>query len=167
MNTNEKLPEMSTLELQKQVDELNAVIAANDRDLARAAGVNSEDRIPVLRALLDRIYVLDIEPSVKREMTDTCLHLMKVQDNAKRLRMELTEADNTFLSQLEKKHANLNTRELKICLLIKLAYATTELAHFNSINTRGMENVRYRLHKKLGLERHDSIKTYLGTMSFA
>jgi len=167
MNTNEKLPEMSTLELQKQVDELNAVIAANDRDLARVAGVNSEDRIPVLRALLDRIYVLDIEPSVKREMTDTCLHLMKVQDNAKRLRMELTEADNTFLSQLEKKHANLNPRELKICLLIKLAYATTELAHFNSINTRGMENVRYRLHKKLGLERHDSIKTYLGTMSFA
>ena len=164
MSTVTALNEPLTLEQQKQLDELNAVIVANDRDLAQVANVHSDDRVAVLRALLDRIYALDIEPSVKREMTDTCLHLVKVEANTKRMRMELTETDDRFLSQLEKKHANLNPRELKICLLIKLDYPTTELARFSGITTRGMESIRYRLHHKLGLGRHYSIKTYMAEM---
>jgi DNA-binding CsgD family transcriptional regulator len=68
---------------------------------------------------------------------------------------------------LEKKHPNLNIREMKICLLVKLNYDTREIARTVGISTRGMESLRYRMHQKLGLGRHESIKSYLTELAVA
>ena len=52
-------------------------------------------------------------------------------------------------------------------LLVKLNYETTEIARSIGISTRGMESIRYRMHKKLGLGKHESIKTYLSDLATA
>jgi DNA-binding CsgD family transcriptional regulator len=79
----------------------------------------------------------------------------------KRLNIELTTTDSEFLSKLQRKHPNLNQRELRICLLIKLNYNTRDIARSVGISTRGMESIRYRMHKKIGLTKHQSLKGYL------
>jgi len=71
----------------------------------------------------------------------------------------------TLLSRLQKKHPNLNQRELRISLLVKLNYDTREIGRSVGISTRGMESIRYRMHKKLGLGKHQSIKTYLSDLA--
>jgi DNA-binding CsgD family transcriptional regulator len=118
-----------------------------------------------LRNLLDQIYALEIEPAVKRVMTDTCLRLIDKEITEKRLNMELTESDSAFLKKLQKIHPNLNQRELRISLLVKLNYDTKEIARSIGITTRGMESIRYRMHHKLGLGKHESIKTYLSDLA--
>ena len=82
----------------------------------------------------------------------------------KQLNRETTESDSIFLSKLQKKFPNLNQRELRISLLVKLNYDTTEIARSIGLSTRGMESIRYRIHKKLGLGKHQSIKTFLSEL---
>jgi len=44
-------------------------------------------------------------------------------------------------------------------------YDTCDIARSVGISTRGMESIRYRMHKKLGLGKHQSIKTYLSELA--
>jgi len=167
MKTVAQLTTPTTLEFEKEIAELHEKIATNDNDLVRVAGVSSLNKTTALRNLLDTIYALDIDSGIKREMTDTCLHLIDNEVASKRFDTELTENDAAFIGKLEKKHPNLNARELKICLFIKLNYDNVEIAHFTGITPRGLESLRYRTHRKLGLARHDSMKSYLMALSLA
>ncbi len=151
---------MLTQEQQKIRANLQATIAANEGELSRYETMDAAN-VQCLQALLDRIQSLDIDHGQKRAMADICLLLLETAAMAKRLNTELTETDARFISVLEKKHPNLDNRELRICLFIKLDYDNEEIARTASITTRGMESVRYRMHHKLGLGRSGSIKNYL------
>jgi len=77
---------------------------------------------------------------------------------------ELTEADVGFLSALESLYPLLTGRERRVCLFIKLNYSSREMARILGVSVRGVENIRYRLHKKLGLDRHQSLKNYFSKL---
>jgi DNA-binding CsgD family transcriptional regulator len=166
MTTNIIQTETSIQELQKEIMTLEAKIAENDRALARGATA-STDKTELLRNLLDEIYALAIDSGQKRGMTDICLGLLEKGAMVKQLGIELTESDVLFLSRFEKKHHNISIREMKICLLVKLNYDTREIARTVGISTRGMESIRYRLYQKLGLGKHESIKSYLTELAVA
>ncbi|TCD47925.1 transcriptional regulator [Chlorobium sp. N1] len=164
MNAQTELNKKSGRDFEKEIAELKARIATQDMELTRVSTAIAE-KTTALRNLLDQIYALDIDPTQKRQMTDSCLSLIETETIEKRLNIELTEADSVFLSKLQKKHPNLNQRELRISLLVKLNYDTREIARSVGISTRGMESIRYRMHKKLGLGKHQSIKTYLSDLA--
>jgi DNA-binding CsgD family transcriptional regulator len=145
---------------QKMIADLKATIAANERELSRVATLNPANEF-LLQTLLDQIHALDIKLESKNEMAVICQSLLENTALAKRLNIELTETDVHFISILEIKHPNLDNRELRICLLVKLDYDNEEIARTASITTRGMESARYKLHQKLGLSKSDSIKNYL------
>ena len=164
INAQTELNRKSSRDFEKEIAELKSRIATQDMELTRVSTAIAE-KTSSLRNLLDQIYALDIDPTQKRQMTDSCLSLIETETIEKRLNIELTEADSVFLSKLQKKHANLNQRELRISLLVKLNYDTREIARSVGISTRGMESIRYRMHKKLGLGKHQSIKTYLSDLA--
>ncbi len=166
MNAQAEVGKKSIHEFEAQLTALRARVAAQDMELTRVATAISE-KTNALRNLLDQIHSLDIDTDVKRKMTDECLKLLETETIEKRLNIELTETDSFFLSKLQKKHPNLNQRELRISLLVKLNYDTIEIARSVGISTRGMESIRYRMHKKLNLGKHESIKTYLSDFSAA
>ena len=85
----------------------------------------------------------------------------------KKINTDLTASDSAFLSKLQRKHPNLNQRDLRICLLIKLNYDTKQIARSIGISTRGLESIRYRMHKKMGLSKHQSIKNYLTKLALS
>lgn len=164
MNTKEETKTKSTQDLEKEIAALKTRIASQDMELTRVSTAIAE-KTTALRNLLDQIHALEIDSTVKRLMTDSCLSLIETETIEKRLNIELTESDSYFLSKLQKKHANLNQRELRISLLVKLNYDTREIGRSIGISTRGMESIRYRMHKKLGLGKHQSIKTYLSDLA--
>ncbi len=164
MNAVAEQTKKSAVDFEKEIAALKTRIATQDMELTRISTAIAE-KTNALRNLLDQIYALEIDTTVKRSMTDSCLSLIETETIEKRLNIELTESDSTFLSKLQKKHANLNQRELRISLLVKLNYDTREIARSVGITTRGMESIRYRMHKKLGLGKHQSIKTYLSELS--
>ncbi|MEI8185077.1 MAG: transcriptional regulator [Chlorobiaceae bacterium] len=164
MNAQAEAGKKSIHDYEAQVAALESRITAQDMELTRIATAISE-KTNALRDLLDQIYDLTIDNDIKRAMTDTCLRLLETETIERRLNIELTESDSLFLSKLQKKHPNLNQREMRIGLMVKLNYDTVEIARTVGISTRGMESIRYRMHKKLGLGKHESIKTYLTELS--
>jgi DNA-binding CsgD family transcriptional regulator len=164
MNTEVIQNKRSTVDFEKEIAALTTRIATQDMELTRVSTAIAE-KTTALRNLLNQIQELEIDPGVKGVMTDSCLNLIETETIEKRLNIELTETDSYFLSKLQKKHPNLNQRELRISLLVKLNYDTIEIARSVGISTRGMESIRYRMHKKLGLGKHQSIKTYLSDLS--
>ncbi|TLU87806.1 MAG: hypothetical protein FDX21_03020 [Chlorobium sp.] len=166
MNAQAEQNKKSIPDYEKEIGELRMRIANQDLELTRVSTAIAE-KTNSLRNLLDQIHSLDIDSGVKRMMTDSCLSLIETETIEKRLNIELTESDSVFLSKLQKKHANLNQRELRISLLVKLNYDTKEIGRSVGISTRGMESIRYRMHKKLGLGKHQSIKTYLSELAVA
>ncbi|ABL66055.1 conserved hypothetical protein [Chlorobium phaeobacteroides DSM 266] len=164
LNAQIELNKKAAREHEKEIAALKTRIATQDMELTRVSTAIAEKTMS-LRNLLDKIYALDIDTDVKRQMTDSCLSLIETETIEKRLNIELTESDSVFLSRLQKKHPHLNQRELRISLLVKLNYDTKEIARSVGISTRGMESIRYRMHKKLGLGKHQSIKTYLSDLA--
>jgi len=164
MNAQTEMNRKAGRDSEKEIAELKSRIASQDIELTRVSTAIAE-KTTALRNLLDQIYALEIDPTQKRQMTDACLSLIETETIEKRLNIELTESDSVFLSKLQKKHPNLNQRELRISLLVKLNYDTREIARSVGISTRGMESIRYRMHKKLGLGKHQSIKTYLSDLA--
>ncbi len=166
MNAQTEQHKKSSADYEKEIEDLRVRVANQDLELTRVSTAIAE-KTTSLRNLLDQIHALEIDSSIKRVMTDSCLSLIETETIEKRLNIELTESDSVFLSKLQKKHANLNQRELRISLLVKLNYDTKEIGRSVGISTRGMESIRYRMHKKLGLGKHQSIKTYLSDLAVA
>jgi DNA-binding CsgD family transcriptional regulator len=160
VEVNKKVSQMLT----QEIEELRTRVATQDMELTRVSTAIAE-KTAKLRRLLDQITALDIDPALKNSMTSSCLSLIETETIGKRLDVEMTESDSVFLSKLQKKHPNLNQREMRIALLVKLNYDTKDIADSLSISTRGMESIRYRMHKKLGLGKHQSIKTYLSDVA--
>jgi len=150
-------------DLQNEVARLRQTVKNNDAELERVAGARGNSRSALL-VLLDQLHALPIDPEKRRSMTSICLQLADQQKLEEHLGVDLTRSDYAFILRLQEKHTGLNRRELKIALFVKLNYSTVDIARSVGISTRGMESIRYRMHKKLGLKLHESIKTYLGQL---
>lgn len=160
LNAQKELYKKLKSQLEKEKSALTSRIATQEMELTRISTAIAE-KTSTLRELFDMISLLDIDQAKKSIMLEHCRKMIDTELIEKRLNIELTTTDSEFLSRLQRKHPNLNQRELRICLLIKLNYNTRDIARSVGISTRGMESIRYRMHKKIGLTKHQSLKGYL------
>lgn len=83
------------------------------------------------------------------------------EDNWQKLENNFNIVHNNFLSRLKERYPNLTTSELKLAAYIRMDLITKEVAPLFNLSERGMESARYRLRKKLGLSREESLSKFL------
>jgi DNA-binding CsgD family transcriptional regulator len=66
-----------------------------------------------------------------------------------------------FLKRLKEKHPELSPKELRLCAYIRMNISSKEIASLLNISIRGVEVSRYRLRKKMGLERETNLTEYI------
>jgi DNA-binding CsgD family transcriptional regulator len=66
-----------------------------------------------------------------------------------------------FLKRIKEIHPGLTPKDLKICAYLRMNLSSKEIAPLLNISVRGVEISRYRLRKKLGLERDENLIEYL------
>jgi len=137
-------------------------ILAKDAELEQLAAAAEDDECRLSR-IYEQISSLGIGAELKTRLLVECVALIETDAAAQQFHMELTEADRQFLRMLQQKHPSLSKKELRLCLLIKLRYNTKEIARETGFSVRGMETTRYRLHSKLGLKKHQSMKQYFAS----
>ncbi|TLU83026.1 MAG: transcriptional regulator [Chlorobium sp.] len=164
MNAQMELNKKTTQNQEKEIWELKTIIASLESELSRISGVFRE-KTATLQKLSDHIVNLEVEARTKKKMLNLCQNLIETEIIEKNLQHDLTEPESAFLNALHSNHPNLTQRELKICILVRQNHDTEEIGRSFGITKRGMESIRYRLHKKLGLEKHQSIKAYLSRLS--
>jgi DNA-binding CsgD family transcriptional regulator len=84
-------------------------------------------------------------------------------DALKRFEEQFNLVHNNFIRKVKEKHAYLSTNELKMCAYVKMDLSSKEIAPLLDLSIRGVETLRYRLRKRMGLERDESLTKYLNS----
>jgi ligand-binding sensor domain-containing protein/DNA-binding CsgD family transcriptional regulator len=71
------------------------------------------------------------------------------------------EVHQEFLFRLKEKHPDLSPKELRLSAYLRMNISTKEIAPLMNISIRGVEISRYRLRKKLNLDRDENLTQYL------
>jgi ligand-binding sensor domain-containing protein/DNA-binding CsgD family transcriptional regulator len=79
----------------------------------------------------------------------------------KTIEPQIDKAYNQFVTKLKEQHPDLTASEIRIAAYIRMNLSTKEICEFMNKTQRAVENDRYRLRKKIGLESNDSIQNYL------
>jgi len=74
---------------------------------------------------------------------------------------QLDKLYDNFISRLREKHPDLTLSEIKIAAYVRMNLGSKEISEFMHKTIRAVENDRYRLRKKLGLDSNDSLQLYL------
>ena len=73
----------------------------------------------------------------------------------------LNQINNEFIVNLSKKYPNLTSKDIKLCVYLKMNLSSKEIAPMMNISFRGVELHRYRLRKKLGLSQDEILSNFL------
>ena len=71
------------------------------------------------------------------------------------------QAHEEFLKRIKRQYPDLTPGDLKLCAFIRMNLSSKKIAALLGITTRGVENHRYRLRKKLNLDRDVNLTDYL------
>lgn len=71
------------------------------------------------------------------------------------------QVHGNFITRLKDKYPKLTPQEIRFSAYIRMNLSTKEIANLLGISVRGVEIGRYRVRKKLGLERKDNLSDFL------
>lgn len=119
-----------------------------------------KERISYLYPNVDnstRIELMSIVNSIKIVANDT-----KLWDDFK---IYFEQSNPNFLLALAKKHPSLSSKDLKYCCYIKMNMSNNDITNLLGINQDSVRTHKYRLKKKLTLDKEQDIISYLRTVS--
>jgi AraC family transcriptional regulator, chitin signaling transcriptional activator len=73
----------------------------------------------------------------------------------------LNQIHDEFIINLSKKYPNLTSKDIKLCVYLKMNLSSKEIAPMMNISFRGVELHRYRLRKKLNLNKDENLSKFL------
>jgi len=86
---------------------------------------------------------------------------LKLQEDWEQFEYHFDQVHGDFLSRLQHDYPKLSPNEQKLCTLLRLNLNTKEIANILSISLRGVEVARYRLRKKLELEKGQNLSKFI------
>ncbi|WP_066218888.1 tetratricopeptide repeat protein [Formosa haliotis] len=81
--------------------------------------------------------------------------------NWKEFEARFTNINQSFYANITEKFPKLSQTDQKLCALIKLNFSSKEMASILGISVESVHTSRYRLRKKLGLERNDNLTDFI------
>ena len=69
-------------------------------------------------------------------------------------------ADKDFFKKVKELHPQLTANDLRLCVYLRLNLSSKEIAPLLNISTRSVEIKRYRLRKKIGVDREINLNDY-------
>ncbi|MBO9593327.1 MAG: hypothetical protein J7599_10495 [Niabella sp.] len=103
------------------------------------------------------------EEDVKR-ITGLLKDVEKNNANWNQFAAHFDELNDGFLKKLKTRYPHLSATDLKLCAYLRLNLSSKEIAQLLNISVRGVEISRYRLRKKLGLQKEQLLGDFLNAI---
>ncbi len=147
-------------------DTLQEVMKRKERELALSTMhiIQKNELINKMKAELLKLQSSTSEKSVKDKAADIIKKISKDIDNKsdwKIFEMHLEQVHEDFIKRLKDRFPELTSRELRLCVYLKMNMSSKEIATLMNISPRGVEISRYRVRKKLGLDRAEALSEIL------
>ena len=94
------------------------------------------------------------------------VHSMSVgnQQNWEEFEARFINVNRDFYHDLKQSYPRLTQGDLKLCALIKLNFTSKDMARLMGISVESVHTTRYRLRKKLGLERNINLTEFIANI---
>ncbi|MDW3646157.1 MAG: two-component regulator propeller domain-containing protein [Bacteroidia bacterium] len=162
----EALLKQQMLEANSEILQLRNEKLASDLEGKNAklmfSAVQMAHKNEILSKVKKEIKALDVTTqSQVRQMLRRLDRELKSEDYWSEFNLYFNEVDKDFLQALKAAHPELTQNDLRVCSLIRINLTTKEIASLLNITVRGVEQSRYRLKKRLGLESEDNLADYI------
>ena len=163
---NKRLLEIQELEAQKEIirlknEQLQKDIEGKNRELA-VATMSTLKRNEFLNTIKAELETIKGETKTKQLIKSINARL-KNNDDWEYFKKAFDNTDQPLFSKLKEAHPSLTKNDLKLCAYLRLNLSSKEIAPLLNISVHSVEIKRYRLRKKMGLERSQGIVEYIMT----
>ena len=84
--------------------------------------------------------------------------------NWKEFETRFTAINQSFYKNLKESYPKLSQTDLKLCALVKLNFSSKDMSSLLGISIESVHTSRYRLRRKLGLERNDNLTEFISNL---
>jgi ligand-binding sensor domain-containing protein/DNA-binding CsgD family transcriptional regulator len=113
---------------------------------------------------LEKLKKSSSDESLKDKITSLIAKIDKEIDHKKQWEIFETAFDEVhedFLGRLKTQYPNLTPKELRLCAYLRMNISTKEIAPLMNISIRGVEICRYRVRKKLNIDRDQNLTSMI------
>ncbi|MCB9035484.1 MAG: hypothetical protein H6557_02580 [Lewinellaceae bacterium] len=160
----EQLKEQELLRLkeekmQSELQQVNNLLAASTMNL-----VVKNEFIEAIKEELKELKQRGENPKTKRALEKIVKEIdiaLRLQEDWEQFEYHFDQVHGDFLNRLRNDYPDLSPKEQKLCTFLRLNLNTKEIANLLSISLRGVEVARYRLRKKLRLEKGENLSKFI------
>jgi len=161
----DKKLKLKELEAQKEIMDINnnqlkLDIENKNRELAIST-MSLVKKNEFLSNIKSDLKPLKNSNSVVRKVIKSINMNIDSKDDWKFFEEAFNNADKDFFKRLKELHPSLTHNDFKLCAYLRLNLSSKEIAPLFNISTKSVEIKRYRLRKKMDLERDQSLTDYI------
>jgi DNA-binding CsgD family transcriptional regulator len=158
-STEEKIEELRNEKLKAEISSKNQELATSTMHLInKNEFINSMKH--TLSAIIKRSKNQEVKNEIKKIITNIDKNIQQDED-WEHFAIHFDQVHGDFLNHLKQAHPNLSPQEMKLSAYLRMNLSTKEIAQLLNISVRGVEIARYRLRKKLELDRAINLQEYI------
>ncbi|NNF34111.1 MAG: hypothetical protein HKN68_08385 [Saprospiraceae bacterium] len=154
-----ELMQLKDEKLKSEIEHVNSLLAASTMNL-----VVKNEFIDMIKAQLNDLKKKG-ENSETKKTLEFIIHeidtTLRLKEDWEQFEYRFDRVHGDFLSRLREEYEDLTPNEQKLCAFLRLNLSTKEIANSMSISLRGVEVARYRLRKKLGLNKGENLSKFV------
>ncbi|UII24821.1 two component regulator three y domain-containing protein [Fulvivirga maritima] len=157
--TADEIQRLKNENLQKEIENKNKELATSTMHL-----INKNGFISNIKSNLSGISKRSKNQEVKKELRKIITNIDKnISQDAdwEHFSFHFDQVHGDFTNRLKQSYPNLSPQEMKLSAYLRLNLSTKEVAQLLNISVRGVEICRYRLRKKLELERSTNLQEFI------
>lgn len=109
--------------------------------------------------------IISIPPQAAKKKARELLMLtsnhLKINDDIEQFQMNIDKVNQEYFDKLQQQFPNLTNNDKQLCGLIRLNLSIKEIATIRNISPKSVEMSRYRLRKKLALDKGEDMTQFL------
>lgn len=154
---NRKIMQLQNEKLETEVEAKNSKLMFSSVQMAHKNEILSE--------LKESLMTFEQKPKDNfRSLIRKLDYELENEDYWKEFNMYFNEVDQKFLDRMIKMHPMLTTNDLRICSLLRMNLSTKEIASLLNISIRTVEQNKYRLKKRLKLDKNQDLLKYISSI---
>lgn len=121
---------------------------------------NLQENYSSIRERLQAILSEVRNPEVKKEVNKILKKIdidKNMEDHWENILLHFNELHGGLINRLRNDFPELSAKDLKLCTYLRMNLSSKEIASLMNVSTRGVEASRYRLRKKLNLDKDDNL----------
>ncbi|GLR17640.1 two-component regulator propeller domain-containing protein [Portibacter lacus] len=159
IQSDEALEKVRTEKLKADIEFKNAELASSTLHL-----VQKNETINKIRSELEAFNKDLKDRNLKKELKKV-LSLVnsdeRMEDDWENFSAHFDQVHTNFLSRLSKEFPDITPKDRKLCAYLRMNLSTKEIAPLLHISVRGVEISRYRLRKKLNLDKEQNLNDFM------